>query len=167
MIKNVFVIKALKKLKKANASVLIMVAILMPVFMLLTGMIADIGRSLVFKEELNKACMAAAEEASKDIDISIAQNSGKNVLRDDFKDTVSVFFEKNYESRNGCLISYLNYEVIGGLDNPKYIKVSCEGKVRCFFLKIVGINDISVHTQANKISAFALPLPKTKFVLVL
>lgn len=149
MIKNVFVIKVLKKFKRARASVLIMIAILLPVFMLLTGMITDIGRSLVFKEELNKACMAAAEEASKDIDISVAQNSGKNVLRDDFSDTVYIFFEKNYESGNGCLISYLNYEVIGGLDNPKYIKVSCEGKIKCFFLKLIGINDISVHTQAN------------------
>jgi hypothetical protein len=149
MVKNIFVIKVLKKFKKTRASVLIMIAILMPVFMILTGMITDIGRSLVFKEELNKACMAAAEEASKDIDISIAQNSGKNVLRGDFSNTVSIFFEKNYKSRDGCLISLLNYEVIGGLDNPKYIKVICMGKIRCFFLKLVGIDDISVHSQAN------------------
>ena len=112
-------------------------------------MVVDIGRSLAYKEELNKACMAAAEEASKDIDMSVAQNSGKNILNDSYRNIIYDFFENNYEPKNNCDIDYLNYEVIGGLENPKFIKVSCEAKIKCFFLKIVGINDILVHSEAN------------------
>ncbi|MBU4292842.1 MAG: pilus assembly protein, partial [Actinobacteria bacterium] len=50
-------------------NVLIFTAILMPLFILLIGLVTDIGRALVYKEELNKACMIAAEEACKKIDI--------------------------------------------------------------------------------------------------
>jgi hypothetical protein len=132
-----------------RASVLVIYAILLPLFILLIGMVVDIGRSLVYKEELNKACMAAAEEASKDIDMSVAQNSGKNILNDSYRNIIYDFFENNYEPKNNCDIDYLNYEVIGGLENPKFIKVSCEAKIKCFFLKIVGINYILVHSEAN------------------
>ncbi|MBU4451015.1 MAG: pilus assembly protein, partial [Actinobacteria bacterium] len=37
-------------------NVLIFTAILMPLFILLIGLVTDIGRALVYKEELNKAC---------------------------------------------------------------------------------------------------------------
>ena len=149
MIKNIFIVKLVKTLVRTKASVLVIFAILLPLFILLIGMIIDIGRSLVYKEELNKACMAAAEEATKDIDMSAAQNLGKNILNVSYKNIIYDFFENNYKSKDYCDVDYLDYEVIGGLENPKFIKVSCEAKIKCFFLKIVGIDNILVHSEAN------------------
>ena len=134
--------------KNNKGSVLILTAILIPVFILITGMVVDIGRSLVYKEELNKACMVAAEEASKIIDMDEAQNSGTSILTDKFAYVIEEYFYKNYNSKDYCTINYLNYEITGGMDNPKYLRVSCEAYVKCFFLKIVGINDILIHSQA-------------------
>src|SRR4030043_75960 len=119
-----------------KGSILIIVALLMPLFIMLAGFVIDIGRAFVYKEEINKACMIAAEEASKCIDIESAQELGINKLADNFPDIIYEYFYKNYKDTTGCSINYLNYNVVEGLDNPKYIEVYCEADVPCFFLKI-------------------------------
>jgi len=136
-------------LRVSKGSILVTVVILMPVFILLTGFVVDIGRAFLYKEEINKACMIAAEEASKCIDIEAAQNLGVNRLADNYENIIYEYFYKNYEDSDGCKINYLDYDVIESLDNPKYIEVSCEADVRCFFLKIISINNITIHTRAN------------------
>jgi hypothetical protein len=132
-----------------NGSVLILIAILLPVFLLLVGFVVDIGRAFLYKEELNKACMIAAEEASKCIDMEAAQALGVNRLADNYPDIIYEYFYKNYKDSGGCKIKNLNYNVIESMDNPKYIEVSCEADVACFFLKIISINDITIHTKAH------------------
>jgi len=134
--------------KLNKGSVLVIIAVLLPVFILLLGMIVDIGRALTYKEEINKACMIAAEEATKSIDVEAAENLGINVLNENFSDIIYEYFNKNYEDRGYCSINYLNYDIFDSVDNPKYIVVSCEAKVECFFLKIIGINDILIHNKA-------------------
>jgi len=131
-----------------KGSALVVVAMLLPVFILIVGMVVDIGKAMVFKEELNKACMVAAEEASKCIDIEAAQELGVNRLASNYPDIIYEYFNKNYEIKNYTSINYLNYNVIESTDNPKYIEVTCEAEVECFFLKIVGINDILIHSRA-------------------
>jgi hypothetical protein len=131
-----------------KGSVLIITAMMLPIFILVIGMVVDIGRAMVFKEELNKACMIAAEESSRCIDIESAQNFGINKLAGNYPDIIYEYFNKNYEKKDYASINYLNYNVIENADNPKYIEVTCEAKVECFFLKIVGINDILVHCRA-------------------
>jgi hypothetical protein len=132
-----------------KGSVLITVAILLPVFILLAGFVVDIGRAFLYKEEINKACMIAAEEASKCIDIEAAQELGVNRLADNYPDIIYEYFYRNYNNDTGCTINYLDYNVIENIDNPRYIEVYCEADVSCFFLKIISINDITIHAKAN------------------
>lgn len=132
-----------------KGSILILIALLLPVFMLLVGFVVDIGRVFLYKEEINKACMVAAEEASKCIDIEAAQTLGINKLADNYPDIIYEYFYKNYENNTGCSIKNLGYSIVDSIDNPKYIKVYCEADVSCFFLKIISINNITIHTKAN------------------
>jgi hypothetical protein len=136
-------------LKISRGSILITVAILMPIFILLAGFVVDIGRAFMYKGEINKACMIAAEEASKCIDMEAAQVLGINRLENNYPDIIYEYFYRNYKDADGCKIKYLNYDVIENADNPKYIEVSCEADVSCFFLKIISINNITIHTRAN------------------
>lgn len=130
-------------------NVLIFTAILMPLFILLIGLVTDIGRALVYKEELNKACMIAAEEACKKIDIDYAQSSGNNILDSSFEQDLFKYFEQNYKPKQNFILNYINYDIAGGIDNPKYLEVRCEAEVKCIFLKIAGIENIKIHSQAN------------------
>lgn len=130
-------------------NVLIFTAILMPLFILLIGLVTDIGRALVYKEELNKACMIAAEEACKKIDIDYAQSSGNSILDSSFEQDLFKYFEQNYKPKQNFILNYINYDIAGGIDNPKYLEVRCEAEVKCIFLKIVGIENIKIHSQAN------------------
>jgi len=132
-----------------KGSILIIIALLMPLFILLTGFVVDIGRAFMYKEEINKACMVAAEEASKCIDIDAAQEFGVSRLTEDYSDVISRYFYKNYDNDSGCNINYLSYSVMDNIDNPKYIEVFCEANVECFFLKIISIDNIAIHTMAN------------------
>ncbi|MBM3710013.1 MAG: hypothetical protein FJW61_06300 [Actinobacteria bacterium] len=134
--------------RKENGTVLIMTAILLPLFFMLIGMITDIGNAFVCRAELNKACMAAAEEAAKQIDMGAAQDEGLNNLGDDFSDTVSFYFNSNIIPKQSLFVEDLRCEVTGGSQNPRYIEVYCSARVQCFFLKFIGINDIAVHTKA-------------------
>lgn len=144
------VMKNLNSNFKINrGSILAIVAMLMPIFILLVGFVVDIGRAFIYKEEINKACMVAAEEASKCIDMEAAQNLGINKLADNYPDIIYEYFSRNYKDTGGCSINYLNYKVIGSKDNPKYIEVSCEADINCFFLKVISIDHITIHTKAN------------------
>ena len=146
--------KQLIKPKAKNRSgeygnVMLELALIMPLFILLIGLVTDIGRALVYKEELNKACMIAAEEACKKIDIDFAQSSGSSVLDSSFEQELFKYFEQNYKPKQNFILSYINYDIAGGTGNPKYLEVRCEGQVKCIFLKIVGIENIKIHSQAN------------------
>lgn len=137
------------RLKNNRGSALVLMIILIPVFLLIVGMIVDIGRAFVIKEELNKACMIAAEEASKCIDIDIAESSGTNNLSGEYSDTINYSFYNNYKNKSYSRINYLNHNISGGTNNPRYIEVLCEAEVDCFFLKLISIDSIRVHSKAN------------------
>ena len=137
------------RLKNTRGSTLVLMIILIPVFLLIVGMIVDIGRAFVIKEELNKACMIAAEEASKCIDIGIAESSGTNNLSEEYSSTINSSFYNNYKDKSYSKINYLNHTISGGIDNPRYIEVLCEAEIDCFFLKLVSIDTIKVHSKAN------------------
>ena len=132
-----------------KGSILVIVVILVPIFILIVGFVIDIGRAFLYKEEINKACMIAAEEASKCIDIEAAQELGVNRLEDNYSDIVYEYFYKNYKNVADCTINDLNYNVIESIDNPRYIEVYCKADIRCLFLKIVSIDNITIHTKAN------------------
>ena len=148
-----WVVNILEKLssrfKNSSGSAIVLIAILLPVFLLIIGMVVDIGRALMCKEELNKACMIAAEESSKCINIETAQSLGSNILSDDYTDTIYYFFYENYNEKPNSRINYINYSVLDNVTNPKYIEVSCEAEIDCFFLKLISIENIKVHSKAN------------------
>ena len=144
-----FLAKLNSKIKKENGSALVLTAIMIPLFFLIAGFVIDIGRAFLIKEEMNKACMIAAEEASKYIDIDAAEEYGINTLSDGYNNIIQEFFYYNFSERENFRINYLNHSISGGIDNPKYIEVSCEGEVNCFFLKLIAIEKIKVHSTAK------------------
>lgn len=137
------------RLRNDRGSTLVIVALLLPIFILIVGMVIDIGRAFLYKEELNKACMIAAEEASKSIDLEAAQDSGINRLSDDYTVVLNEFFYRNFNDSPDLSLNSLSHNIIGGKDNPKYIEVLAEADVKCFFLKIISIDSITIHTSAN------------------
>jgi hypothetical protein len=132
-----------------KGSTLLIVVILMPIFILIVGFVIDIGRAFLYKEEINKACMIAAEEASKCIDIEAAQELGVNRLTEDYPNIIYEYFYKNFKNVDDCTISNIGYNVIESVDNPKFIEVYCKADVECLFLKIISINNITIHAKAN------------------
>ncbi len=136
--------------KKETATVLITVAILMPLFMLIIGMTVDIGRAFVYKEEINKACMVSAEEAAKEIEVLTAQQSGFTRLDvQRAQEIAAEYFDRNYLQKSGCSINDFNCSVFDDSSNPKYLQVNCQAKVDCYFLKMFGIESIKVNSAAS------------------
>jgi len=137
-------------LKKETAAVLITVAILMPLFMMITGMTIDIGRAFVYKEEINKACMVSAEEAAKEIEVLTAQQSGFTRLDiQRAQEIAAEYFDRNYLQKSGCSINDFNCSVFDDSSNPKYLQVNCQAKVDCYFLKMFGIDIIKINSAAS------------------
>ncbi len=134
---------------RQSGSVLVTVAIIMPLFILMLGFIADIGRAFTYRADLNKACMAAAEEAAKCIDMQIAMDEGRTVLDAGFKEVLAAYFESNIAQSRSLQIESLDYEIIDGKENPKFIQVRSHAQVSCYFLKVVGINTIGISAYAN------------------
>ncbi|HAJ94880.1 MAG TPA: hypothetical protein DCP02_01485 [Actinobacteria bacterium] len=145
----IILVRLTSKLKNNRGSTLVLMIILIPVFLLIVGMIVDIGRAFVIKEELNKACMIAAEETSKCININIAESSGTNNLSGEYSNTINYYFYNNYKDKSYSRINYLDHNISGGTNNPKYIEILCEAEVDCFFLKLISIDSIKVHSKAN------------------
>lgn len=132
-----------------RGSLLVSMAIIMPIFILLIGFIVDIGRALVIKDNLNQACMVAAEEAVKCIDINKASEDGIVILSDNYEEIAIKYFKDNLKENNFLDIVYIGCEVSDSIDNPKYITVSSRAKMRCHFLKMVNINTIEINSFAN------------------
>ena len=82
-----------------KGSALVLIVIVIPIFLLVTGMVIDIGRAFIIKEELNKACMIAAEEASKCINIDIAEEYGINTLSTEYNKIIGDFFYYNFAEK--------------------------------------------------------------------
>ena len=137
-----------KAFTSQTGTVFIMLAFLMPLFMMITGMITDIGRALVFKSELNRACMIASEEASKQINMDLAESGGENILDADYGQVVVEYFTENIYLRECHRIKSLEYGVLEGISNPRYLRVNAVANIDCFFLKIIGINSIDIHSSA-------------------
>jgi hypothetical protein len=139
----------IKKFRNEKAGALITSVILLPIFMLLIAFIVDIGGSMILKEELYKACLVAAEEASKSIDMEKSQANGINNLNTDYEAVIEYYFNKNFLPLGNTTLSYLNSTVINSIEDPKYILVKAESQYETFFLKIIGIEKINVHSQAQ------------------
>lgn len=136
--------------KKETATVLITVAILMPLFMLIIGMTVDIGRAFVYKEEINKACMVSAEEAAKEIEVLTAQQSGVTRLDEQRAQEIAAeYFFRNYLHKPDSSIDDFNCLVFDEISNPKYLQVNCQAKVDCYFLKMFGIESIKINSAAS------------------
>ena len=133
-----------------NGTVMVLAAFLMPMFLLLTGAAVDAGRAFVCKAELNKACMVAAEEASKEINMSAAQKEGLvSIDLEDFDNTISEYFNKNILPKENYHVRSLEVDILDSASNPRYVVIKCCTEVDCFFLKIFGIKSIFVNSGAT------------------
>ena len=142
------IISLVKTIKNEKAASMISSAIFLPIFVMLIAFVIDIGGSMMLKEELYKACLISAEEASKAIDLDKAQELGLNNLNNDFNQVINDYFQKNFKHAKNTDLKNLDYEVIDSIENPKYILVAGEAQYKTFFLKIIGIENINVHSQA-------------------
>ncbi|MCE5330176.1 hypothetical protein LLG07_07600 [bacterium] len=142
------VINIVKKIKNEKAASMISSAILLPIFVMFIAFVIDIGGSMMLKEELYKACLISAEEVSKAIDLDKAQTLGLNNLNNTFEQVIDDYFQKNFKPADNVDLKNLDYEVIDDIENPKYVLVSGEAQYKTFFLKIIGIENINVHSQA-------------------
>ncbi|MDZ7837504.1 MAG: TadE/TadG family type IV pilus assembly protein [Actinomycetota bacterium] len=102
-----------------KGSLLVSMAVIMPIFILLIGFIVDIGRALVVKDNLNQACMVAAEEAAKSIDINKASEDGLVILSDNYEEIAIKYFKDNLKENNFLDIIYIRCEVSDSIDNPR------------------------------------------------
>lgn len=139
----------IKKLRNEKAGTLIISAMLLPIFILLIAFVVDIGGSLMLKEDLYKACLVSAEEGAKVIDMEKSQIYGLNYLSADYENVVSYYFNKNFLPMGNASLNSLNCTVVNSIEDPKYIIVKAESQYKTFFLKIIGIDQINVHSQAQ------------------
>jgi Flp pilus assembly protein TadG len=130
-----------------NGSVMTFFALLLPVFILLTGFVIDIGRAFVLKSELNKACLIAAQEASRCVDLEKAMDDGSNIIRGDYSLILREFFYKNFYQRQDFSITSLDHSIGGSRDDPRYVQVSAKANSHCFFLRMIGIEYIVVNAE--------------------
>jgi hypothetical protein len=130
-----------------KGSVLTFFALLLPVFFLMTSFVVDLGKAFVLKSELNKACLIAAEEAAKCIDLSKAQDMGINTLDSGYVTVLGEFFYNNVRQRSGMSIISLSYYVIDSTSDPRYIEVRSQAISECHFLRIFGIGHITVNAK--------------------
>ncbi len=137
-----------KSILNETGAALITVAFLIPIIILITGAVTDIGGAMIAKENLYKACLISAEESTKAIDISRAQHEGINYLTDDFKDIITGYFHNNIEEKENFNITFLDYHVYESIENPEYIEVISGGIYSTNFLKLINIKDISVNAHA-------------------
>lgn len=139
----------IKKFKNEKAGTLIITAMLLPIFILLVAFIIDIGGSMMLKGDLYKACLVSAEEASKAIDMEKSQADGLNNLSADYKNVAEYYFSKNFLPMGNASLSSLDCTVANSIEDPKYILVKAVSQYNTFFLKIIGIEKINVHSQAQ------------------
>lgn len=139
---------AIVKLKKEKAGTLISSALLMPVFIMLAAFVIDIGGSLALKADLYKACLVSAQEASKIIDMEKSQIYGLNNISSNYKDVIEYYFSKNFFPVRNASLSTLDCSVINSIQDPMYVLVKGQAKYKTFFLKIIGIEEIKVRSQA-------------------
>jgi len=137
-----------KNLFNEKGAVLITVSFLIPVFILIAGAVIDIGGAMMAKENLYKACLIAAEECTKEIDILKAQHEGVNHLTSDFDDVIISYFYRNINESENFRITFLDYNVYESLQNPKYIEVFSRGTYSTGFLKLISIDEINVNAAA-------------------
>ena len=72
-----------------------------------------------------------------DIDIDIAEEHGTNTLSSVYNDIIEEFFYYNFPERDNFQLNYLDHAISGGIDNPRYIEINCEGETECYFLKLI------------------------------
>jgi len=145
---NITIVNTVKVIKNEKAASIISSAVLLPIFVMMIAFAIDIGGSMMLKEELYKACLISAEEASKVIDMEKAQIFGLNNLNDDLDQVINDYFQKNFKPISNAILNNLNYEVIDSIENPGYILITGEAQYKTFFLKIIGIENINVHSKA-------------------
>ena len=128
---------------------LVLFALIIPVVFSIAGLVIDIGRALAMKIELNRACMVASEEATKEINMNLAQENGSNIIDEDIGCVIEYYFYENISPSPNYEVSEIDFFISGGNSNPMYLSVSCRASVECIILKIFGIDNIEVSSAGN------------------
>ncbi len=117
----------------------IWVVMFLPVFILLLGWSVDVGRVLAAKAELYKACDIASHELAKEIDIGIAQNTGRNIFTINISSRASELVRKNIGNLSGGKLISVSATANPQVD-PRLVVVRAKARVPLFFSQLAGFN---------------------------
>ncbi len=128
-----------KVLLSEEGQTTIWVVMFLPVFILLLGWSVDVGRVLAAKAELYKACDIASHELAKEIDIGIAQNTGRNIFTINISSRASELVRKNIGNLSGGKLISVSATANPQVD-PRLVVVRAKARVPLFFSQLAGFN---------------------------
>jgi Flp pilus assembly protein TadG len=128
-----------KVLLNEKGQTTIWMVMLLPVFILLLGWSVDVGRILAAKAELYKACDIASHELAKEIDIGIAQNTGRNIFTININSRASKLVRKNIGNLSGGKLISVSATAYPRV-NPRLVMVRAKARVPLLFSQLAGLN---------------------------
>lgn len=130
-----------------KGQVFIWLAVALPVFLVMAGWALDMGRALVFKAELTKACDIAASEVAKQISLEEAERTGSTKMVEDLSGRINAHIGANISATYGATITKIEYSISGGPGDPRYIHVQATARIPLLFMKVLGVHEGTVHAQ--------------------
>ena len=79
----------------------------------------------------------------------IASLTASRLLSTDYEIVVDYYFSKNFLPMGNASLDNLDCTVVNSIEDPKYVLVKAGAQYKTFFLKIISIEKINVHSQAQ------------------
>lgn len=117
----------------------IWMVMLLPVFILLLGWSVDVGRVLAAKAELYKACDVASHELAKEIDMGVAQKTGRNIFTINISSRASKLVKENIGNLSGGKLISVSAAAYPRV-NPRLVVVRARARVPLLFGQLGGLN---------------------------
>lgn len=130
-----------------KGQIFIWLAVALPVFLVMAGWALDMGRALVFKAELTKACDVAASEVAKRISLEEAERTGNTKIVEDLSGRINAHIGANISATYGATITKIEYSISGGPGDPRYIHVQVTARIPLLFMKVFNVQEGTVHAQ--------------------
>jgi uncharacterized membrane protein len=162
------------RIKLQNGIILPLMVISIPVFMIMAGLVLDIGHLYVNKSRLQNAVDAAALSAAETL---ITNDPGKDPTDYGFAAFVQTLEgDGNQELASTAIIPSFEYSykaipfvdtAIGGVPSPNFVRVTANYNQPSIIIHMIGFDtlDITVTAMAGPSTFTAGPLPNFPAVL--
>lgn len=165
------------RIKRQNGIILPLMAFSIPVFMIMAGLVLDIGHLYVNKSRLQNAVDAAALSAADSLITKITVDPGKDPTDYGFAAFVQTLEgDGNQELASTAIIPSFEYSYkaipfvdtgIGGAPSPNFVRVTANYNQPSIIIHMIGFAtlDITVTAMAGPSTFTAGPLPNFPAVL--